>query len=71
MMVGGYIMATKSILKDVNIKNKRSAKKFVDALENASGKTSKTVVYSRTVTELKGDDIKKYFGDKKWQDTQD
>lgn len=62
-------MATKSILKTVNITDKYSAKRFINALENAQNKSSKEVVYSRTVSEAKGEEIKKIFGVNKCQDT--
>ncbi len=64
-------MATKSILKNVNITDKSSARKFISALENAQNKTSKTVSYTRTVKEVKGDDINKFFGVNKCQDIQE
>ncbi len=63
-------MATKSILKTVNIADKQSAKKFIDALENAQSKTSKEVVYSRTVSEAKGEEIRKIFDTKRKMITQ-
>lgn len=58
-------MATKSILKTVNITDKQSAKKFINALENAQSKVSKEVVYSRTVSEAKGEEIRKIFDAKR------
>lgn len=71
MKEGGKSMATKSILKNVNITDKSSARKFISALENAQNKTSKTVSYTRTVKEVKGDDINKFFGVNKCQDIQE
>ena len=41
-------MATKSILKNVDIKDKKLGKSLVIALENAAGKHSKEVTLSRT-----------------------
>lgn len=57
-------MATKSILKDVTIRNVRDAKNFIRAMENASGKKSQTVLYSKTYSEASREDIKKIFGDR-------
>ena len=56
-------MATKSVLKTILIKDRRTASALVAALENASGKKSKDVVISRTCSELGRDEIKKMFGD--------
>ena len=47
-------MATKSILKNVNIKNPKLGKSLVVALENASGKKSKDVTLSRTYSDIRG-----------------
>ena len=41
-------MATKSILKTIHIKKRKSALSLVNALENASGKSSKDVHYQRS-----------------------
>ena len=57
-------MATKSIYNSVNIRSKSLAKGLVSALENAKGKKSAPVEYSRGVDEVKAEDIKKIFGDK-------
>lgn len=54
-------MATKSIYKNVNIKSRDLARGLVNALEHGKGKKSKTVEFSKSVEEVKGDDIKKYF----------
>lgn len=58
-------MATKSIMKNVDIRDKKLCRAFVDALENAEGKKSKEVVLSRTFKEISGDKIKKIFGESK------
>lgn len=54
-------MATKSILKTVYIKDNNAARRLASALENAHGKKSKTVTYSRPVSEASRDSIKKIF----------
>ena len=51
-------MATKSILKNVSITDKRLAKGLLSALENAEKKQSKTVELKRRLEEVKGVDIK-------------
>ena len=55
-------MATKSILKNIDIKNQKLGKSLIIALEKASGKTSKNVELSRMYSDIRGDDIKKVFG---------
>ena len=55
-------MATKSVLKNIMIKDRRSAHNLVKALEHASGKQSKDVTISRTCKEMNKDDIRKMFG---------
>lgn len=42
-------MATKSIVKTVDIRDRRLTKGFVDALESASKKKSKAVIISKAV----------------------
>lgn len=58
------IMATKSITKNIDIRDKALGKSLVVALENAKGKKSKEVVYSKTYREIHGDEIRKIFGGK-------
>lgn len=58
-------MATKSILKTINIKDKKTALSLVNALENASGKSSKPVVNSRSFSDVNRDDLRLMFGRKK------
>lgn len=55
-------MATKSILKNVYIKDRRTARRLVSALENASGKSSQIVALSRSTKDLDKDEIQKIFG---------
>ena len=56
-------MATNSILHSVRIRKKELATSYVDALEHAQGKTAKDVVLSKTVKNLKVDQIKEIFGE--------
>ncbi|MBO6229722.1 MAG: hypothetical protein J6O50_04075 [Ruminiclostridium sp.] len=57
-------MATKSILKDVRIKDKNLGKSLANALENACCDRIKPVQFQRTPIEVKKEDIKKLFGKK-------
>lgn len=45
-------MATRSFLKDVIIKDKKSVATFIDALENAEGKKRKKVVIDKLVEDI-------------------
>lgn len=58
-------MATKSIIKSIDIRDKKLCQTFVSALENAKEKKSKEVSLSRTFTEIKGEKIKELFGENK------
>lgn len=58
-------MATKSILKNVTIKNKTLARSFVYALENAEHKKDKKVKLKKAYSVADTDDIKSMFGDSK------
>lgn len=51
-------MATKSILKNVDIKEKKLGKSLVVALENAAGKHAKDVQLSRTYEDVRGDKLR-------------
>ncbi len=55
-------MATKSILKNVDIKDKKLGKSLVIALENAAGKHAKDVQLSRSYEEVRGDKIRRVLG---------
>lgn len=55
-------MATKSILKSINIKTKKSALALVNALENASGKHAQDVFRSRAFSDASREEIRKLFG---------
>ena len=51
-------MATKSILKNVDIKDKKLGKSLVIALENAAGKHAKDIQLSRTYEDVRGDKLR-------------
>lgn len=55
-------MATKSILKDVQIKDKQLAHTFVAALDQVENRKYKPSPLTRECKELTGDNIKKFFG---------
>ena len=57
-------MATKSILKDVRIRDKRLAKSFVDAISRTEQTTRERSDLKWKSTELTGDKIKEFFGKK-------
>lgn len=54
-------MATKSILKDVTIKEQRLAHTFVKALEDAKNTKCDQVQIKRDCVELTGDKVKAFF----------
>lgn len=54
-------MATKSFLKTIDIKNKKLAKDFVHALENAENKTAKEVVVGKKVKHMSREEIRSIF----------
>lgn len=58
-------MATKSILKNIALKDKKSVTTLVDALINAKNKSSKKVDFSRSVRTADDDMIQKIFGENK------
>lgn len=58
-------MATKSILKNIDIKTPSAARSLVSALENAKGKCAKPVVNNRTFSDASREEIRKMFGDSK------
>ena len=59
-----FLMATKSITKNVVMRTKPLARNFVHALENAEGKSSKEVIVDKTVHEIKGETLREMFGKK-------
>ena len=54
-------MATKSILKNVDIKDRKLGKSLVIALENAAGKRTKDVQLSRTYEDVRGEKLRSIF----------
>lgn len=56
------LMATKSILKDVKIRDKQLAHTFVAALSQAENSKYKPAPLTRECNELTGDKIKEFFG---------
>ena len=57
------IMATKSILKTIDVRDKYFGKKIVDALENAEHAHSKEIVMSRSVKNIGKESIHDIFGE--------
>ena len=55
-------MATKSILKTVDIRDKKLGRTFAKALETAVKAKRKDVKYSHDVRDASTEDIKKFFG---------
>lgn len=55
-------MATKSILKEVNISDKRFARTFVQALDEAENTKYEPAKLTRECKEITGDRIKEFFG---------
>lgn len=58
-------MATKSILKNIVIKDKKSGSALANALESAKGKKAIKVEFSRAVRSADDELIKKMFGENK------
>lgn len=56
-------MATKSIYKNIVIKDKKLTNNLVFALENAEQKRSKDVKLSKSFREIKKEQIKELFGE--------
>ena len=57
-------MATKSFLKNISIKNRKSANSFIYALENAEKKSKKKIIVNTKVKEIRDEKtIKEMFGD--------
>lgn len=55
-------MATKSFLKQIYIKDRKSAEKFINALENAENKKTKKVKINKRVEDITDSErIKKIF----------
>ena len=58
-------MATKSILKNITIKEKVTSRSLINALENADKKKTKNFTFSRGVRVADKELIKKLFGEEK------
>ena len=58
-------MATKSMLKNIVLRDRKLANNFLSALEKAGKKKSKKVILERNIEEVKGEDIKKLFGEQR------
>lgn len=56
-------MATKSIYKDIRIKDPVLCRNFVSALELSKKKKGKEIILSKRVTTIKGESIKEIFKD--------
>lgn len=56
-------MATKSIFKNVVIKDRQLARNLASALENAQNKKNKPVTLSKSCIGIKKDQIKDFWGD--------
>ncbi|MDD3268468.1 MAG: hypothetical protein PHX14_04040 [Syntrophomonadaceae bacterium] len=56
-------MATKSIYKNVVIKNKQLSKNLASALENSQNKSSKHIQLSKSCSEVKKGQIKTILGE--------
>lgn len=59
-------MATKSMLKSVNVNTRKQIEKMVTALENAEANRGKEVVMSRTVVNVQGQDVVKVLSSYKF-----
>lgn len=56
------VMATKSFFKEITIKNRKSADKFINALENAENKKSKVIEIDKMAKNVTdGSTIRKIF----------
>lgn len=56
-------MATKSILKDITIRDKKTCKRFIEAMEKAEKEAcKKDVEISKSCNEIKGENILDFFG---------
>ncbi len=56
-------MATKSISKNIVIKDRQLTRNLASALENAQNKGNKSVTLSKSCVEIKKDQIKDFWGD--------
>lgn len=56
-------MTTKTILKNINIRNKRSARSFVNVLEKAKSGENKEIKLDKEFRNVKQNEIKHLFQD--------
>lgn len=56
-------MATKSVLKNIDVKTRGTALALINALENAKGKHAQNVAKTRTFSDASRSEIHKMFGD--------
>ena len=68
-MKGVIFVATKSILKNITIKEKATSRSLIAALEHADKKSCKDVKFSRGVRTADRDLIRSLFGNKDTEDT--
>lgn len=54
-------MATKSFLKDIEIRNQSMGRDFARAIEISETSSGKNIEMSRKCTELKGESVKVFF----------
>ena len=54
-------MATKSILKNINIKKRSNVRDLVNALEHAEQHCGKEIVMNRPVSEARGSQVKMFL----------
>ena len=55
-------MATKSVLKNIDVKSRETALALANALENAKGKHAQQVKKTRTFSDASREEIQKMFG---------
>ena len=56
-------MATKSILKNINVRGHGQVRRLADAMEKAENFKGKPVAMSHTVTDIKGEQIKEFIAE--------
>ena len=56
-------MATKSFLKNIELRDKKSVERFVRALENAEKFQGKKIILDKQVEYARGEELKKIFGE--------
>ena len=62
-------MATKSFLKSVNIKTRKQAKRFINALEKAEQfSKQENVTTNRTAYEVKSENVNEFIKKVRWSD---